>query len=62
MALWNHCGFSFHNGNARKMVQVTALWVHLVAYPNCLMDSHGTEMSVQEPCISQLLEELGLFI
>lgn len=62
MALWYLYGFSFHSRNVRKMVQVTALQVHLVAYPSCLMGSHRTEMSVQEPCISQLLEELGLFI
>lgn len=59
MALWNRCGFSFHNGGVRKIVQVTAL--HLVSQPACLRDLHRTELSVQEPLISQLLE-LGLFI
>lgn len=48
MAWWNHCGFSFHDGNTRKMVQGTALQVHLAACPNCPMGSHGTAVSLQE--------------
>lgn len=32
MALWNECGFSFHNGNSSKLVQGTALQVRSVVH------------------------------